>query len=233
MINDQIIAPQDLPENLDIYGADFRWGVSGQSQVIVDINGQHYVLTPQSIEVADDNTVAVARIYRKGALSDPSWRLEVQSGVGELQHGIGKMTLSNAESQMAETAWRQASLQSSLFSNLTRMAEVMNYFSSMEEADHELYGEMQREWHMELELTVLAVDIISIPEGQERDKKIEELRQRLSEVFDLKQENRRREVDQLESELNRLRQRMVERKAARERLIEARLKELLGSAYKS
>ena len=111
--------------------------------------------------------------------------------------------------------------------HLQRMAEVMNYFSQMQAADHELYEEVQTEWDLEVEIVELAARIRRLQTGDERRRMERELRERLEEVFDMKQENRRREIEQLQLELQRLRERMMERNAVRERLIDARLKDLL------
>lgn len=113
--------------------------------------------------------------------------------------------------------------------HLARMAEVANYFSKMKAADLELYAEVQAEWDLEAELAVLAARIRAMRTGEERRVMVEELRKQLEEAFELKQQNRRREIQQLEEELERLKDRTQERNAARERLIEARLKDLLGT----
>ena len=114
-----------------------------------------------------------------------------------------------------------------LIPHLQRMAEVMNYFSQMQDADHELYEEVQTEWDQEVQIVALAARIREIRAGDHRTEMEEQLRERLEKVFDMKQENRRREIEQLQLELQRLRERMMERNAVRERLIDARLKDLL------
>ncbi len=110
-----------------------------------------------------------------------------------------------------------------------RMAEARKYLSDLVEADRELYAQVSNEWRLEQQAALLARYIRVLPDGTDRNAKINELEQLLNEIFELKQENRRREIAQLKSKLDELEKQWREREAALERLIEARLGELLES----
>jgi len=73
-----------------------------------------------------------------------------------------------------------------------------------------------------------ALQIRQMPEGPEREQAIAELRRKLEQVFERKQENRRREIARLEQQLRLLRERLNERERYRPQIIEQRLRELLG-----
>ena len=148
--------------------------------------------------------------------------------VEELDQWTSALDLANVTFQrVQDDASATGSAKVVVVPHLQRMAEVMNYFSQMQAADHELYEEVQTEWDLEVEIVELAARIRRLQTGDERRRMERELRERLEEVFDMKQENRRREIEQLQIELQRLRERMMERNAVRERLIDARLKDLL------
>ena len=109
-----------------------------------------------------------------------------------------------------------------------RIAEVEQYLTGLLGADDSLYTQVQNEWRLEQQAAALAGYIRVMPEGSERDERTNELKQLLNEIFEIKQENRQREIAQLENELVELEKRRREREDARERLIDARLNELLG-----
>ncbi len=75
----------------------------------------------------------------------------------------------------------------------------------------------------------MAREIQELVEGAERDAAIEELEAKLEEIFLMKQENRRMEIKHLEMELERMEERLRESSQAKDRLIDARLDELLGN----
>lgn len=104
------------------------------------------------------------------------------------------------------------------------------YLESVQQDNRFLYERLLDEWGVEIETVQLAFEIRRLPEGDEREGRLRELRELLEDTFELKQENRRREVAQLESELEALRARLRERERQRARLIEVRLRELLSES---
>lgn len=102
------------------------------------------------------------------------------------------------------------------------------YLETLSESDRALYERLMRERDMEAETLRLAQRYHRAMDESERAGVRAELRDRLSAMFDLKQQNRREEVRQMEVVLDTLRERLRERAAMRERIVEHRLNELLG-----
>ena len=103
------------------------------------------------------------------------------------------------------------------------------YLNDVQKANRELYNRLVRERTMEQEAQNLAHIIRMLPEGSsEREAKADTLRSLLNEIFELKQENRREEIRQVEDALQALRQRLQEREAMRDEIIQHRMRELTG-----
>jgi hypothetical protein len=105
--------------------------------------------------------------------------------------------------------------------------EVESYLFDVQRRDNTLYQQLRNEQHMELETHQLAARIRALQEGAERTALMKELEARLNEIFDLKQRNRRQEIEQLEARLEELYRRLEEREDMRQRVIERRIGELL------
>ena len=86
-----------------------------------------------------------------------------------------------------------------------------------------------RERTMEVETYRLSEQIRTMEDGEPRKQRLTELSEKLNNIFDLKQVNRRSEIEQLESRLEELQRGLQEREQMRARIIQRRLKELLGS----
>jgi hypothetical protein len=104
---------------------------------------------------------------------------------------------------------------------------VESYLFDVQRRDNTLYQQLRNEQHMELETHQLAARIRALQEGAERTALMKELEARLNEIFDLKQRNRRQEIEQLEARLEELYRRLEEREDMRQRVIERRIGELL------
>ncbi len=74
----------------------------------------------------------------------------------------------------------------------------------------------------------LATDLMMMPPGPERDAARKRLRQLLFDAFQIKQANRAREIDLLQSELDALRDLHARRSEHRRQIVEARLSDLAG-----
>jgi hypothetical protein len=102
------------------------------------------------------------------------------------------------------------------------------YLSEIQQSHQELYRNLVRERRMESESREIARTIRLLPDGPERDAQKDTLRATLNRIFELKQENRRREIDQLQSQIDELERRLEQRESMREEMIERRMNELLG-----
>ncbi len=105
--------------------------------------------------------------------------------------------------------------------------EMERYLSDVEHENRALFERLVHERDMEAETLHLAREIGSLPAGAARDRQTEELRTLLHEIFELKQDNRRREVARLERQLTGLQSRLAERERLRDQIIEQRLNELI------
>ena len=85
------------------------------------------------------------------------------------------------------------------------------------------------ERRMEGETVSMARKIAAMEEGKARRDSIAVLRERLDEIFELKQENRRREVEELEEKLQELQKAVAERERLGDEIVDRRLQELLGN----
>jgi hypothetical protein len=103
------------------------------------------------------------------------------------------------------------------------------YLSEMQKANRQLYERLVRERTMEKEAQDLARVVRMLPDdSDERRAKVDSLRALLNNIFDLKQENRRREIERLQRQIQEVQQSLQERRQMRDRMIERRLNQLLG-----
>ena len=118
--------------------------------------------------------------------------------------------------------------------NTARMAEALpriqfqSYLESIGDRDAALFEQLQREQELEVKTRTLAQRIRLTNDADERAKLSSELRAELERIFELKQKNREREIEQLAARLEALETRLKERKDLQEQIIEARMNELIG-----
>ena len=104
------------------------------------------------------------------------------------------------------------------------------YLNDVQKANRTLYERLVRERTMEQKAKNLAHVIRMMPEHSgERQTKTDSLRALLNDIFELKQENRRREIDRLEREIQELQRSLQKRRQMRDRMIQYRLNELIGA----
>lgn len=103
------------------------------------------------------------------------------------------------------------------------------YLQEMQRRHKHLYDRLMRERRMEAQTYELARTIRQLPTGAPRQQYLDSLRTTLDEIFELKQENRRREIQQLENQITELRRRLEKREEMREEMIEQRIQQLIGA----
>jgi len=106
--------------------------------------------------------------------------------------------------------------------------EYEGYLRGIHEKDSNLYNRLVQEHNLEMNTHELAMQARSTSDANEREKFAAELRIQLEEIFELKQQNREDEINQLSSRLQDLTELMNKRAALKNRIVESRLKELLG-----
>lgn len=102
------------------------------------------------------------------------------------------------------------------------------YMQGLSERDRALYERLIREREMETEAYRLAQRLRQNPSDAAYPTLRNQLREKLDAMFELKQENRREEIQQVEEVLQALRQRLQEREAMRDEIIQHRMRELTG-----
>jgi len=182
----------------------------------------------------DIDDSALARFRSKGqsygvvmenyldALEDKAKEFEVIRGQIAGQNSEQTVLLADKLRLEAENAARIAKA-------LPRV-EFESYLEGIQQSDASLYNQLIQEHSLEAETLRLAMEARAASDERQRDLIIGTLRQKLEEAFELKQQNREQEIQQLTEKLSELRQRIKERSDARDRIIEARLKELLGES---
>jgi hypothetical protein len=106
--------------------------------------------------------------------------------------------------------------------------EMQNYLEDIQDRNEGLYDGILREQLMEIETRKLASRIQTTSDADRRQELRLELLDQLDEIFELKQQNRLAEVDQLDARLRELRTQMDTRESRRREIVERRLRELLG-----
>lgn len=105
------------------------------------------------------------------------------------------------------------------------------YLHDMQQSSRKLYERLQHEQHMEGRVQDLARVIRMLPEGDaRRQAKVDTLRAMLGRLFELKQENHRREIKRLQREIQELQRRLRKREEMRQAMIEHRLQQLIGES---
>ncbi|MFP4228013.1 MAG: hypothetical protein ACLFTE_04200 [Salinivenus sp.] len=104
------------------------------------------------------------------------------------------------------------------------------YIRDVEESSRELYERLQRERQMEQEAQELARVVRMLPEGDAREAKTDSLHSMLNELFEIKQENHRQEIDRLQRKIQELQRRMQKREEMRNTMIDHRLQQLVGES---
>ena len=102
------------------------------------------------------------------------------------------------------------------------------YRREVAERDRALYQRMQDEQALEQRVADLAQQVRRLPAGAERTRLRSELRSRLSDLFTLKQQIRREEVDRAQAEIDSVRAQLDERDAQHDAIVDRRLHGLCG-----
>lgn len=105
--------------------------------------------------------------------------------------------------------------------------EMQTYLEGLQGRDSMLYERLMDELQMESETAQLAASIIAT-EGPRRIELEQNLRRQLDRIFELKQQNRRDEISQLEKQLAELRSQLNQRESNRRAIIDRRLEQLIG-----
>lgn len=248
-VDEHLVPADELPASLDVQGVQARFTFVGDLKPVIELGEVLYVLDGQRLREVQGLSAAPGRrslLFRDRA-GDDAFRLRYDSrlpqditslalmeqSVQELQQHsqeldkLSRQVEQNRNDPLLAQVRAQAQQAAKVAQDLPRL-EVQNYFFEMQQLNQDLYGLLLRESQMEAEAHALALDIQRLSDGAERRQRVETLRQKLDAMFEVKQENRRREILQLERDLENLRARLQRREAYRDRIIQQRLDELIG-----
>ena len=237
-VNGEVVPADDVPASLNLSDVNVVLGFSGLDQAappVVELNGMHYVLVPGGLREANEDEVKAYGVSGRGTAfylaRDAYMDAHVQAMQAPLRE-IEQLSRELAEQGPGEVAdrMRKNAEEASRMAAVLPQLDTQLYLADVRKENKELYGRMVDEWNREHEVRSLVNQIRALPDGDEREGLEAELRNRLGQMFDFKQENRRREIDQLEAELDELNGRVIERERRREEIIERRFQELLGHA---
>ena len=252
-INGRAVPEADLPSSLDLSGVDARFSFTGGMESVVEINGRVYRVQDHTLsdmraprdrqgrvavyfreqpEQSDLREVRlqVGQAAREGPIATPAFAAmrhhteAVQTYTRTLLQQVGQRETGDLEATL-EQLQRHASRLARFSEDLPRF-EMQSYLEAVQQSDQELHSRLIREQELEAQTEALAREVVTA-EGGEQEVLRRALRAQLEEIFEMKQENRAREIQQLQEEMERLRQRLEKRERYREHMIERRLRYLL------
>jgi len=258
-IDERPVPSDELPPSLEVDGFNVTLSFAGAA--LLEFNGRTYKLAGSrlvEVDEADKNgdiTVyfreeadggRVQAVGQSGAVS--FYALDAGAAEGFVMKEYSKdlynravelqklsKEVAGAPSPEAGRLFQQLQLkaeQNARVAGALPQLELQSYLFDVQQENGRLYEQLLRESTLEKETLNLAGRIRSLGEGADRTRLVGQLSEMLNESFDLKQQNRLAEIQQLEGRLEALQQRLKEREAMRDRIIDRRLKELIGT-YKT
>ena len=226
VLDGERLSDEALPDSLDLSGFQGFYSFTVDAPPLIPLGGRLYTVEGKTLIEVDPDVAGASggpsvSMFFSGSPDVPAAAFQSRS-----------MTLSGISPQAltpgalgarrlappATTSW------------LARPpTDAQRYLTDMQRENEQLHERLMQERRMELESQVLAARIRTLPEDSpEREGLTSELREKLAEIFSMKEENRRRETEQLEKELSELRDQLQKREANRDAIIDRRLDELLG-----
>lgn len=204
------LPPDQIPEDVNLEDVTAQYQFVGIQRPVLELNGRLYAveegLTPVSEEEvnAKESSVILQEVDTRPAAS---------------------------RSQVSGDPASQTSRSSPSPSRELERGAQKQYLSDVQKANRELYRRLVRERTMEEQAQGLARVIRMLPEEtEERRAKEDTLRTLLNDIFDLKQENRRREIERLQRKIQELQRSLQKRKKMRDAMIDHRVNQLINSS---
>ena len=152
---------------------------------------------------------------------------EIGAQAQQLQ-GMREVSSNQDASNILDQLMMQAQEAQQIAQNMADM-QFQQYLSMVQQQDRELYNRLVREYELENETLKLAYQARQTTDPAQREQIISDLTIMLDEIFELKQQNRREEIIQLENQLQLLQNRLQQREDMREEIIQRRVTELVGN----
>lgn len=198
------LTTDQVPGDLNLEGVTARYRFVGIQRPVIELGGRLYAVDEGLTPVTEEEVNA----EKSSVILQ-----EIEARPAVVRKETGGQTAAAARSlQQARGAHQQ-------------------YLSEMQEANRDLYRRLVRERTMENQAQDLARVIRMLPEdSDERQIKEDSLRVLLNNIFELKQENRRREIERLQREIQKLQRSLQKRKQMREAMIDHRFDQLLDAS---
>ncbi len=236
-LNGKAISFSKLPKDLDLNGISQSYYFFGDSTPIFDIKGRFFVIENETLREASEEDMDQGIILLSDYPVDNRNPLfielsnELNTRARRLKE-LGK-NVPYPETEQSDLAGYIGQIQinaeeaAHLASQLPAV-DMQAYLTNVKSADASLYENMVREYRMEAQAKNLALAIRRTNSKEEIKTLTAELRETLGVIFDLKQDNRREEIDQLNSQLIELKRKVGEREELREKIIEKRIQQLIN-----
>lgn len=192
-----------VPEDLDLKGITARYQFVGIQRPVIELNGRLFAIENGLNPVSENEVNA-----EKSSVI-----------LQEIEPSTSPEHSASAQGMTAQSASAGA------------VPDHQQYLSEVQKANRKLYERLVRERVMEKQAQDLARVIRMLPAGSgERGAKADTLRTLLNDIFDLKQENRRREIERLQRQIQELQRSLQKRREMRAEMIDHRLQQLIDTS---
>jgi hypothetical protein len=116
---------------------------------------------------------------------------------------------------------------------LHHMEKEMRFLSRLQEEEPERFEEAMALRKMEVQCNKLAVQYRKSKDNTEKSKLEQEIRDKLIKLFEMKEQEKKLEIERIRERLEKMRQELKERKANKNNIVELRLNELIGKEHLS
>ena len=214
LINGKQVDEEDVPASLIQENLYLSMSFPGTSTATFELNGNFYELDGESLREIERNDF-----------------LDSETTVVFRNNPSAARTIVEADAYAPQRLNERAAFQQSPATpvNVEYGTLMQQYVAEVLQRDRALYNQLMYEIELERQTQEIALQARMLPEGSERDQLLVQLREVLGQAFALKQENRKQEIVQLEEQLLILQKRLDEREAMKDKVIENRVRELVGT----
>jgi hypothetical protein len=257
LVDGTALPPEALPEGLDLRGVRATLTFTDPFQPVIEIDGVRYQLEGQRLVEMGAEDEASARVYffpSPGDLAPPApgfldgrgmepafapanpgllrqqFIRELADRSRSLDHLSSQIGVRpHVEVGPLVQQLRSEALAAAQAAQALPEVDDQAYLFTLRARDPQLYEQLVREHHLEAATQTLAQRIRSLTPGDERTRLLADLRTQLDAIFELKQQNRRNEIHQLEERIQELKRLLQQREQQRPRIIDNRLQHLIGT----
>lgn len=196
------LSADQLPDGLDLQDVSAQYRFVGIRRPVVELNGRLFAVEEGLTPVTEEE-------------------VREERGSVVLHDGPSRSPSPQKAASPARTSGEGRSIRPE--------ADHREYLEAVQRSSRELYERLQRERQMEQNAQALARTVRLLPEGPKRRAKIDTLRALLEDIFEVKQENRRREMKRLQRQMRKLKKNLRKREQMRDRMIDRHLRQLIDS----